>query len=176
MSDILNIEILAPYFPYGLNCYVQGACVEGTEYDDPSTPKRFKIMGCDKSFIFVSDISKPSYEQVCFSDCIPILRPLSDIEDYFGAFWCKGDVDPVLPPLSDIEDYFKSIGYNGDTDTLRFLDYDYLESFDDLHIEQLSYTKIEYIPYGTFKLLLQHHFDLFDLIGQDLAININTIK
>jgi hypothetical protein len=153
MSDILNIEILAPYFPYGLNCYVQGECVEGTEYDDPSTPKRFKIMGCDKSFIFVSDISKPSYEQVCFSDCIPILRPLSDIEDYFKSFWYKGDVE-----------------------TMKFLDYDYLEKFDDLHIEQLSYTKIEYIPYGTFKLLLQHHFDLFDLIGQDLAININTIK
>lgn len=153
MSDILNIEMLAPYLPYGLNCYVQGACVEGTEYDDPSTPKRFKIMGSDKSFIFVSDISKPSYEQVCFSDCIPILRPLSDIEDYFKSFWYKGDVE-----------------------TMKFLDYDYLEKFDDLHIEQLSYTKIEYIPYGTFKLLLQHHFDLFDLISKKLAININTIK
>ena len=45
-----------------------------------------------------------------------------------------------------------------------------------LEINELKYWEAEYIPYGTLKVLFKHHFDVFGLIVEKLAININEIN
>jgi len=79
----------------------------------------------------------------------PILRPLDEISDYFENLY--GDLEH-----QDVTDYFDSDFLN---DCL-------------LDIDDLKNVEEEGIPYGTIKVLLKHHFDVFGLIEIGLAKNI----
>lgn len=84
---------------------------------------------------------------------------------------------PILKPLSEIQPYFKNLyGSLDHQDVTDYLDEDFLNSMDALDISEIGYKKIEYLPYGTLKVLLKHHFDVFDLIEAGLAIDYNTLK
>lgn len=86
------------------------------------------------------------------------------------------EIKPILRPFHDIEDYFKELWSKKDKEVREFLDADFLHSFDYLEVEYIHRTNINYLPVGLYNLLLKHHFDVFDLIPKDLAIDINTIK
>lgn len=68
---------------------------------------------------------------------------------------------PILRPLSDLEKNF--------TDYFDAIDYDY--------VINLIKGKVKYlfINYGVIKILLKNHFDVFGLIEQRKAIDINTL-
>ena len=80
---------------------------------------------------------------------VPILRPLDEISDYFENLY--GDLEH-----QDVTDYFDSDFLN---DCL-------------LDIDDLKDVEEEVIPYGTIKVLVKHHFDVFGLIEIGLAKNI----
>jgi len=84
------------------------------------------------------------------------------------------DIKPILRPLSDLT---KEIEHNGErfvpTDRLYF-DFDRhgLNGFDFQDIEK---TPLEY-PFNIVIQLFEWNFDVFNLIEQGLAIDINTLK
>ena len=99
-------------------------------------------------------------------------------------YWINGnsmrsfsiDCKPILRPMSDIEDYFEQLyGRLEHNDVTEYLDADFLDDHDHLEIEDLQNVKPEIIPYGTLKVLLKHHFDIFGLIDKGLAINYKEI-
>ena len=79
---------------------------------------------------------------------------------------------PLLRSLSEIKNYFQPI-FDTDKEVNEFLSYETLTPFS---IEDLENCLPEYIPYGSFKVLLKHHFDVFGLIEKGLAVDINTLS
>lgn len=79
---------------------------------------------------------------------------------------------PLLRPLSQIKEYFEPI-FETDKEVNEFLSYETLTPFS---IEDLENCLPNYIPYGSFKVLLKHHFDVFGLIEKGLAVDINTLS
>jgi len=78
-------------------------------------------------------------------------------------------INPILRPLSDIT---KEIEHNGE----RFVPYEKLgkrPNLLDYKIEEIDFKRL---PYELIEKLLEWHFDIFNLIPNNLAIDINTIK
>lgn len=69
------------------------------------------------------------------------------------------EVKPILRPLNDILDTIRKEFYNliGD-------------------IDEISELKIEYLPYGAVEWLIENHYDIFSLIDNNLAVDINTLN
>lgn len=81
-------------------------------------------------------------------ECKPILRPMSDLEDSSKNY------------LDLLNEVGQTIEYNGGSF------FDGVASFDDPC----------WLPYASFEFLLENHFDVFGLIDQGLAIDINTVE
>jgi hypothetical protein len=78
------------------------------------------------------------------------------------------EIKPILRPLSDLT---KEIEHNGERFVPRdeFTDYEWDKyCCFDLPLDR-------FLPYDTFSKLIEWHFDVFNLIPQGLAIDINTI-
>ncbi|MCP1996642.1 hypothetical protein [Flavobacterium sp. HSC-61S13] len=79
-------------------------------------------------------------------------------------------VKPVMHPLSDLAE---EITHNGET----FVPYDELDNYH--NFSKVNYNDIEKdptrYPYTIVCKLLEWHFDIFGLIENNLAININTL-
>lgn len=86
----------------------------------------------------------------------------------FVCQFCK----PILRPLTKIRSHFEPI-FDTDKEVNEFLSYETLTPFS---IEDLENFLPEYIPYGSFKVLIKHHFDVFGLIEKGLAVDINTLS
>lgn len=84
--------------------------------------------------------------------------------------WCLGDTKPILKPLSDLrdnKDFIRKFG--GDNpNNLRMCNLD----IDDLINNGLEFETY----YGYYEWLIENHFDVFGLIENNLAIDINTLK
>lgn len=84
--------------------------------------------------------------------------------------WCLGDTKPILKPLSDLRDdkgFIRKFG--GDNpNNLRMCNLD----IDDLINNGLEFETY----YGYYEWLIENHFDVFGLIENNLAIDINTLK
>lgn len=80
--------------------------------------------------------------------------------DYF-----KEDMKLILHPLSDLT---KEIEHNGK----KFVPTKALSIWD---LQGITVIDIPHIPVNLYELLLKWHFDVFGLIEQNLAININTL-
>lgn len=96
---------------------------------------------------------------------------------------------PILHPLSDLT---KEITINAETfipietfeigDDENGIEYDFgnIKLIKNLEYiakyRNTAYLEIQRIPFGVVSELLKWHFDIFGLIENDLAIDINTIK
>lgn len=81
------------------------------------------------------------------------------------------DVYPILKPMYEAEDYFEKLyGCLEHQDVTDYMDADFLSEHN-LEISELQYWEAEHIPYGTLKVLLKHHFDVFGLIVEKLAVS-----
>jgi hypothetical protein len=79
----------------------------------------------------------------------------------------------ILRPLSDLEDYFKPL-IEADDEVREFLGNNFLYGFD-IWIEELETLDYNFYPYAVFELLCKHHFDVFGLIEKGLAISIHDV-
>ena len=88
------------------------------------------------------------------------------IHDYMPLDFTQSTIDlhtkfgwkPILRPMSDLTDEMAiKIGYK-DSNALRLM------------------IKSKQLPYQGFENLFKHHYDVFNLIGRKLAVDINTLK
>lgn len=84
--------------------------------------------------------------------------------DAYRLHYFNTDMRLILRPLSDLT---KEIEHNGE----KFVPSKLL-NFDFSDLSQFDY---EYIPYNLAAFLLEHHFDIFGLIENGLAIDINIL-
>ena len=140
----LEIKHLAPYFPYELECMVSDY-YDGYNGTNDTKKAKLNAIWSDNSYSFFDLVeSERGFEKI-----MPILRPLSQIKEYF---------EPIFETDKEVNEY---------------LSYETLTPFS---IEDLENCLPEYIPYGSFKVLLKHHFDVFGLIEKGLAVDINTLS
>lgn len=84
---------------------------------------------------------------------------------------------PILRPIQEVEQYFESLyGCLEHQDVTDYFDADFLASNNNIEISEIQLLESEQIPYGTLKVLLKHHFDVFGLIEKGLAVDINTLS
>ena len=84
-------------------------------------------------------------------------------------------IKPILRPIQGVEQYFDNLyGCLGHQDVTDFLDVDFLNSHNNIEIEEIQLLEIEELPFGTLKVLLKHHFDVFGLIEKGLAIPVTN--
>ena len=136
----LELKHLAPYLPHRINCYGRGEVVEETQYSANPISKLLTITGLNPSWVTVEGIRLTMDEGILIEDCIPILRPLSDLT--------KRDWDKIFT-TDDIDDI--------------------------LTIFQ-SDKSMDCVEYYLVNILLSYHFDIFGLVEEGLALDINTIS
>lgn len=142
----LELKHLAPYLPYGLECNVVGC--DGNTYKD-----------C----LLTEASTKDSYESFCFLYKDEMIAEVSMVH--------IENIKPVLRPLSDL---LKDVEFSSD----KVLEMDDLEyDFTDVQIDMLNENKLHsQVCWVVFQRLIENHFDVFGLIKQGLAIDINTLK
>jgi hypothetical protein len=86
-------------------------------------------------------------------------------------------IKPILRPIQEVEQYFEKLyGCLEHQDVTDYFDADFLASHDNIEIEEIQLLEAEQLPYGTLKVLLKHHFDVFGLIEKGLAVDLNTLS
>lgn len=129
----LELKHLAAYLPYGLKIF--------NTYSD----KTEILLSCNKEMITLFGNYKTISSQYMYSECKPVLRPLSDLT--------------------------KEIEVNGQ----KFVpskEYHYLR-FDEISNYKGGSSTLGFIQAREQDILLEWHFDIFGLIDNNLAININ---
>lgn len=146
----LELKHIAPYLPYGLKAEIldfQSNYV-GKQYDNIIGVHQWDKSGTLWS-ILTEGGAKPSLDRIK-----PILRPLSDLTE-------------LMP--------------NNETSYVSYLWYGIIstnsDSFSkDEFYENCSLGSIEFLPIMVLNKLLEWHFDIYGLIEQGLAIDINTLN
>ena len=146
----LKLEQIALYLPYDL----QWLCLdkESEEYELHYMTGIFSYSGEMQVQVGSYDISLED-----------------DLEDDVELY------KPVLRPLNEVEDFIRNLWDKGDKTVQEYCSYEFLECHD-LLVEELYNERVENLPYGVLKILLENHFDVFDLIFEGLAIDINEIN
>jgi hypothetical protein len=146
----LELKHLAPYLPYGL---------------------RFKTDFDHLEYLMTSlNIHK---SKVTF-------RAINNFKNSkTKAVKLLGNNKPILRPLSDLtEDILKGIKRMMLVD-FKYIDRDGIQSIHfpkgNICITSINYEIVDECSLGFYNYLLKHHFDVFGLIEQGLAIDINTL-
>lgn len=139
--DKLELKHIAPYLPYGLNAHVMGEVNE-----DDGKPKTFEIVGVSFDFVEYLEEARTVTEYCVFSDCFPILHPLSDLTK---PIWHKGK--EFVP--------FDQIG--GVYNTIEYLIEEILNGL---------------VPTIIWYSLVEWKIDVWNLIPKGLAIDVNTLE
>lgn len=171
----LTIKELAPYLPYGLKVRYEDclytkihiATLSGVSNEGVETTYKRKFKGCSGDYI-----SFKGNNNINDSNFKPILRSLSDltkeIEHNGEKFVPIERLFEKSYPANKSENYY----YDTQTNYIRCS-----------HIHT-TYHKIIYIVselvdrnlYADIQQLHEWHFDIFGLIENGLAIDINTLK
>jgi hypothetical protein len=191
----LELKHLAPYLPHELKCQYTGI-VDVNKYNstkiDPSDINQDRGYGLKIGFLKEIHVFKKYWTARCgiysrglktFTngyDLKPILRPLSDLTKEIevdgnkfipiielaclnGAF--GNDKDRLYVE----EKYFRS-----ENEIVYFVNY-HTGGDEDDYILSISYGSIWCTGYQIVQKLFEWHFDVFGLIDQGLAIDINTL-
>ncbi|MFM2204489.1 MAG: hypothetical protein RLZZ605_1453 [Bacteroidota bacterium] len=166
----LELKHLAPYFPYGLIAKLSRKGIFNLDAEIPN--EKANNVGIVKNISFFGE---------------EITGQLYVTKTYSFDFEEIDEIDVLLRPLSDLT---KEIEVNGE----KFVPIEWFEIGDDENLsadygkgnmklinllEDMSkYNVIQlgYLQYGVVEKLLQWHFDIFQLIPQKLAIDINTLE
>jgi hypothetical protein len=144
----LDIKYIASYLPYGLEGYAMGGHVESTEYDENPIPKLFTVHALFSDYQ-LSVIFEGKKEMIALSDFFPHLRPLTDLQNKELDFWIEFGAE------------------------INELNTDYLiQSL----VNKTFYAKDIHFAFKVYEVLFKMHFDVFGLIEQELAIDINTLQ
>ena len=106
-----------------------------------------------------------------------VLTATGEIADYIVNEKSEHDKYAlILRAMSDLNTTYFSDLFDEDIDVRTFLNEEFLESRGIKSFQQLTEFKIEWLPFGVINLLIKHHFDVFDLIPQGLAIDIHSLS
>jgi len=103
--------------------------------------------------------------------CDDDIATFSDCMDYYFGQDNDVEIKPILRPLSDLTkeiNHDKQVFRPIDTLDMTFLDFEYFHSNEGLDLSKVTY--LDAIR------LLSWHFDIFGLISEGLAIDLNTVK
>ena len=148
--DNLTLEVLAPYLPYG----VRVKTIDGIFTVDGWSNE----IGILLDTIFYGANTIPEYK--------PILRPLSDLtkEIYHNG-------NKFVPiEVFEITDDHTSYPFEHDSGNIKLIRA--LESISKNDCE----FDINFLPFEVVAMLISWHFDVFGLIKEGLAIDINTLE
>lgn len=143
----LELKHLAPYLPYGLKMIFEG---KGGRILEVTGLRVAGISEKTSNLLYFNSIS----ETLSCGYFKPILRPILDLCNYF--------------------DYLYEV--SEDKNIKDFLDESFLQDKGISSWEELVFTEVNYIPYGTLQVLFEYHFDVFGLIEQGLAISIHDVE
>jgi len=152
----LTLKHIAPYLPYGVEFILseEGVFNLGSEYGNPyQAYKPMKIIN------------------MIFSDKIEV-EVYGEKQNWGAGFIELDEIKPILRPLSDLT---KEIEVNGE----KFVPTSKVEY--QLTIQHVSnypfdFADLQRIPHRDFENLIKWHFDVFGLIPNGLAIDINTLE
>ena len=94
---------------------------------------------------------------------------------YDVSYVLCNDLKPILRPLSEIESYFEPLAFN-DSKILEVLDVNYLDDFGNMSIQDIEHYSFTNYPVSVYNLLLEHHFDVFGLIHNNMAISVHDVE
>lgn len=170
----LELKHLAPYLPYGLKGIL--------EYDRNED-------FCGEDWYSGGIFDKGSQWKFCGYADSDLHIPLGEGE--FDAFMWRNDstyvcfhhgIKPILRPISDL---IKETEIDGNkfipAEVLFSVDNEEIQNFKDFgelpdYWKESIKLKPRWYSYYQVELLLQWHFDVFGLIENGLAIDINTLK
>lgn len=79
---------------------------------------------------------------------------------------------PILRSMSEFKHYFEKLyGCIEHQDVTNYFNIHYLNEHNIECVSDIQHLYAEHLPFGTLKVLLKHHFDVFDLIKKGVAIN-----
>ena len=172
----MELKYLKNYLGTGLKCYGMGECTIESDGTDDEKPQLFTIEGMNSTWVEVSGRLETVTDQIHIEDCIPHLLPLSALTEQLE----DGSVPIVelakiahciLNPEYKIS--FTDVAINA-SDNFYLFGYDFL--FNSFH----RYTDGESIRVKNqlqlFEYLFANHFDVWNLIDANLAIDKRTIK
>lgn len=143
----IELKRLAPYLPYELRCQVTEKDAKGS---DPEIAV-LKAIYTNNTYVFYDLVESHKG----FRSVKPILHPLSDLENMFES------------DTFEIKEFAEYVGG------------DWCDIYDDaiIHIAENIHTGINILalPYHLTEWLILLHFDVFGLIKEGLAIDINTL-
>ena len=162
----LELKHLAPYLPYGLqvnannsDLHIENFTGEISSWEYYNT--RFNVW----------NEYKIKSHMVSIESIKPILRPISSMTKEeaceFGVLLIgKVDMEDKKVRVGDMElmgDTYPTIMYQDQEDD----DYSVMVQFSSTGI---SVSVVDLMPYVAYEWLFKNHFDVFDLIGNNLAI------
>lgn len=173
MTNQELLKIYSAYLPYGVNCIAQGYNID--DFSDPVKPKKLELVGIsDCKWCEIHEIGRSVTDQSYFEETYLLLRPLSDltkeIEHNGERFYpigklhnssyrrrgrvCKSEyeVNEMLSGMITTKKSSFSLGVEVDTN------------------------RVDNNKQWVINYLLKWHFDIFGLIDQNLAINLNEAE
>ena len=169
----MNLELkhLAPYLPYGLKAEMLDYEMDyvGRKYDEIIGVHQWSK---NKDWCLLTDGgSKPSFDRIK-----PILRPLSDLVKIIKVY------GKAFIPIMVV---FGGENYREYNYTIDLSERPILGKRIEISVEDLGSPCVTFflnnvlnnlLTYHNWQLLLEWHFDVFGLIEQGIAIDINTLK
>lgn len=146
----LELKHIVPYLPYGLKVLPTKDAVNEFHINTKFETHGFKVEEIQKYRIMLRDNSL-----------------MSDVNKYGILTLMMDKIQPILRPLSDLKKY-KPSSLQGET----FFEWSRYNNIDTLITDVLKGRVKQLI----FAELTTHRFDVFGLIDEGLAIDINTLE
>jgi len=150
----LELRHLAPYLPYGFKIFVES---DGFLQNDET----FEVNAITQNGVNVSTKRFPFNTDYSFDEFKLILRPLSDLTKEIEVNGKRFVPIDIMNEYSDLECVPSLLSDN--PDALYFSNNDDKIYLTDIYPNHIS-------------KLFEWHFDIFNLIENNLAIDINTLK
>ena len=160
----LELKHLAPYLPYSLK-------VIDDAHFEPTT-----LFGLDKNSVFtLTNVIWTFF----YKEIKPILHPLSDLTKEIEHNGEK------LVPAIELAKLSVELGFYKDVSPSMGFDYSIVNkpfgkmlkiSKNGQWVLIVSFNNVDRLKHSFYEKLLEWHFDVFNLIPNNLAIDINTLK
>lgn len=160
MKDQIQLHEIAGYLPYGVRCQYEGI-LNGAELAEWEKEYRHRHPWDGKDY--------PDRPAEVIGTKTASLKEVKIYKSYFKigigtypghlkSFLNGAGFKPILRPLSDLTDEMAIKSGYKNASALKLV----------IVSKQL--------PYQGFENLFKHHYDVFNLIGRNLAVDINTLK